>query len=185
MTGLIGISACAPSVWRCLSGSAVGRFPHRRGVNDIAVVAAATGKTPSAWRSDKLASATTRQNRAITNRAIKGVMIISASRALRSEAFGASLSARRYSNAGNGRSWDGESNPSTQRREGARVAVTGSFQSGPAGRVSVTSKCTAIAGMILENHGSHTLLGVARSSRVHRRAAGRDYAAPLQLNGNC
>jgi len=28
-------------------------------------------------------------------------------------------------------------------------------------------------------------LAETRSSRVHRQAAGRDYAAPLQLNENC
>jgi len=31
---------------------------------------------------------------------------------------------------------------------------------------------------------SHTPAGQARSPCVHRQAAGRDYAAPLQLNGN-
>jgi hypothetical protein len=35
-------------------------------------------------------------------------------------------------------------------------------------------------GMSWKTTMSHTLAGRARSSRVHRQAAGRDYAAPLQ-----
>jgi hypothetical protein len=38
--------------------------------------------------------------------------------------------------------------------------------------------------MVLENQCLTPLQAGARSSRVHRQAAGRDYAAPLQLNGN-
>ncbi len=37
-----------------------------------------------------------------------------------------------------------------------------------------------IAAVLLQRPGRLT-----RPSRVHRQAAGRDYAAPLQLNGNC
>jgi hypothetical protein len=37
---------------------------------------------------------------------------------------------------------------------------------------------------MLENYDVSHPAGAACSSRVHRQAAGRDYAAPLQLNEN-
>jgi hypothetical protein len=45
-------------------------------------------------------------------------------------------------------------------------------------------KSAAIGDMALENTSASPACRPARSSRVHRQAAGRDYAAPLQLNGN-